>query len=48
METPPEATVASGGLFRGLQLWVKLPREQGLYGLTSVLLYNWTVSHNTP
>ena len=28
IETPPEATVASGGLFHGLQLWVNLPREQ--------------------
>jgi redox-sensitive bicupin YhaK (pirin superfamily) len=28
IETPPEATVASGGLFHGLQLWVNLPRAQ--------------------
>ncbi|HCA86068.1 MAG TPA: pirin [Streptomyces sp.] len=26
IETPPEALVASGGLFHGLQLWVNLPR----------------------
>ena len=28
IETPPEALVASGGLFHGLQLWVNLPRAQ--------------------
>ena len=28
IETPPEALVASGGCFHGLQLWVNLPREQ--------------------
>jgi redox-sensitive bicupin YhaK (pirin superfamily) len=28
IETPPAATVASGGLFHGLQLWVNLPRKQ--------------------
>jgi redox-sensitive bicupin YhaK (pirin superfamily) len=28
IETPPEALVASGGLFHGLQLWVNLPRGQ--------------------
>ena len=27
IETPPEALVASGGLFHGFQLWVNLPRE---------------------
>src|ERR671922_822258 len=27
-ERPPEALVASGGLFHGIQLWVNLPREQ--------------------
>jgi quercetin 2,3-dioxygenase len=27
IERPPEALVASGGLFHGLQLWVNLPRE---------------------
>src|SRR6201995_930496 len=26
IEKPPEALVASGGLFHGLQLWVNLPR----------------------
>src|SRR5436305_12388569 len=26
IERPPEALVASGGLFHGLQLWVNLPR----------------------
>ncbi|WP_055587242.1 pirin family protein [Peterkaempfera griseoplana] len=26
IETPPEALVASGGLFHGVQLWVNLPR----------------------
>src|SRR5919112_3094992 len=30
IEKPPEALVASGGLFHGLQLWVNLPREQKL------------------
>jgi len=28
IERPPEALVASGGLFHGIQLWVNLPREQ--------------------
>jgi len=28
IETPPEAVVASGGLFHGLQLWVNLPSAQ--------------------
>src|SRR3954469_16145296 len=28
IERPPEALVASGGLFHGLQLWVNLPRAQ--------------------
>jgi quercetin 2,3-dioxygenase len=28
IERPPEALVASGGLFHGLQLWVNLPRSQ--------------------
>src|SRR6187549_4105074 len=28
IEQPPEALVASGGLFHGLQLWVNLPREK--------------------
>lgn len=27
IERPPEALVASGGLFHGVQLWVNLPRE---------------------
>ncbi|MGI9119899.1 MAG: pirin family protein [Acidimicrobiales bacterium] len=27
IETPPEAVVASGGLFHGVQLWVNLPRR---------------------
>ncbi|MHB2023134.1 MAG: pirin family protein [Mycobacteriales bacterium] len=27
IETPPEALVASGGLFHGIQLWVNLPRS---------------------
>ena len=27
IETPPEALVASGGLFHGFQLWVNLPRS---------------------
>ncbi|MFI9205725.1 pirin family protein [Streptomyces sp. NPDC053048] len=27
IEAPPEALVASGGLFHGLQLWVNLPRK---------------------
>ncbi|HET6810731.1 MAG TPA: pirin family protein [Acidimicrobiales bacterium] len=27
IETPPEALVASGGLFHGFQLWVNLPRQ---------------------
>ncbi len=27
IETPPEALVASGGLFHGFQLWVNLPRD---------------------
>jgi len=30
IEKPPEALVASGGLFHGLQLWVNLPRVQKL------------------
>jgi redox-sensitive bicupin YhaK (pirin superfamily) len=30
IEKPPEALVASGGLFHGLQLWVNLPRAQKL------------------
>ena len=28
IETPPDALVASGGVFHGLQLWVNLPRAQ--------------------
>jgi redox-sensitive bicupin YhaK (pirin superfamily) len=28
IETPPEALVASGGLFHGIQLWVNLPAEK--------------------
>ena len=28
IEKPPEALVASGGLFHGFQLWVNLPRDQ--------------------
>ena len=28
IETPPEALVASGGLFHGVQLWVNLPRAR--------------------
>ena len=28
IERPPEALVASGGLFHGVQLWVNLPRDQ--------------------
>ncbi|MGH9125897.1 MAG: pirin family protein, partial [Acidimicrobiales bacterium] len=28
IETPPEALVASGGLFHGIQLWVNLPANQ--------------------
>ena len=28
IETPPQALVASGGLFHGIQLWVNLPAEQ--------------------
>ena len=28
IERPPEALVASGGLFHGIQLWVNLPRAQ--------------------
>src|SRR6202142_1890869 len=28
IEKPPEALVASGGLFHGLQLWVNLPAAQ--------------------
>jgi quercetin 2,3-dioxygenase len=28
IETPPEALVASGGLFHGFQLWVNLPRDK--------------------
>jgi redox-sensitive bicupin YhaK (pirin superfamily) len=28
IERPPEALVASGGLFHGIQLWVNLPKEQ--------------------
>jgi quercetin 2,3-dioxygenase len=28
IERPPEALVASGGLFHGLQLWVNLPQAQ--------------------
>ena len=28
IEKPPEALVANGGLFHGLQLWVNLPRRQ--------------------
>ena len=28
IETPPEESVMSGGLFHGLQLWVNLPRTQ--------------------
>ncbi|EFV11763.1 pirin family protein [Segniliparus rugosus] len=30
IERPPEALVASGGLFHGLQLWVNLPRSKKL------------------
>jgi redox-sensitive bicupin YhaK (pirin superfamily) len=30
IERPPEALVASGGLFHGIQLWVNLPRTQKL------------------
>ncbi len=30
IERPPEALVASGGLFHGLQLWVNLPRARKL------------------
>src|SRR6516165_7006374 len=30
IEKPPEALVASGGLFHGIQLWVNLPRVQKL------------------
>jgi len=30
IEKPPEALVASGGLFHGIQLWVNLPRAQKL------------------
>jgi hypothetical protein len=30
IERPPEALVASGGLFHGIQLWVNLPRVQKL------------------
>ena len=30
IEAPPEALVASGGLFHGLQLWVNLPRTDKL------------------
>jgi hypothetical protein len=30
IEKPPEALVASGGLFHGVQLWVNLPRAQKL------------------
>src|SRR5436305_8601115 len=30
IETPPEALVASGGLFHGLQLWVNLPASDKL------------------
>jgi redox-sensitive bicupin YhaK (pirin superfamily) len=30
IERPPEALVASGGLFHGVQLWVNLPRAQKL------------------
>ncbi len=28
IETPPEALVAAGGIFHGIQLWVNLPRAQ--------------------
>ena len=28
IETPPDALVASGGVFHGLQLWVNLPRAR--------------------
>src|SRR6187549_701610 len=28
IEKPPEALVASGGLFHGIQLWVNLPKDQ--------------------
>jgi len=28
IERPPEALIASGGLFHGIQLWVNLPAEQ--------------------
>jgi redox-sensitive bicupin YhaK (pirin superfamily) len=28
IETPPDALVAAGGIFHGLQLWVNLPRAQ--------------------
>jgi redox-sensitive bicupin YhaK (pirin superfamily) len=46
IERPPEALVASGGLFHGLQLWVNLPRAlktappryQDLRGADSALL----------
>ncbi|SHL24390.1 hypothetical protein SAMN05443637_12233 [Pseudonocardia thermophila] len=46
IERPPEALVASGGLFHGLQLWVNLPQEhkwlppkyQDLRGHESALL----------
>jgi redox-sensitive bicupin YhaK (pirin superfamily) len=46
IERPPEALVASGGLFHGIQLWVNLPRElkrvdpryQDLRGPESALL----------
>jgi hypothetical protein len=30
IEKPPQALVASGGLFHGIQLWVNLPRAQKL------------------
>src|SRR4051794_679581 len=30
IETPPEALVASGGLFHGIQLWVNLPKADKL------------------
>src|SRR5580698_3577700 len=30
IEKPPEALVASGGLFHGIQLWVNLPKAQKL------------------
>src|SRR3954453_13757220 len=32
IETPPEALVASGGLFHGVQLWGNLPAEQRGWG----------------